>query len=546
MSTDVDHADRVAEFTRALADCERLYREAAKETLRLRATDAKSAEDFRELMVDLHRGLVVKIFVEITQSDWSWNPAERDLASALVAHVWGVQLPPEELRAALDEMVEKAGRLTWDGLVDPFERYPPLRERVADLEAIVVRIANLVAKIDGTAAPAEIKRIEWIRSELRRQLVPLPLDDVDEHDVGPQATAKIIFSEPGIQSETSAAGVKPPPPPPVDLTGDALLEETLHELRALIGLDVIKRDVEELANFLKIQEQRSGYGLPRTPVSLHMVFSGNPGTGKTTVARLIARIFKALGILKSGHLVETDRSGLVAPYAGQTGPKTQRRIDEALDGVLFIDEAYSLVAEGTEDAYGAEALQTLLKRMEDDRDRLVVILAGYPRPMDRLIRTNPGLASRFNRRLDFPDYKPQELAQIFQRMSDQHHYELPTATRLKLLLGFQYLCQRSDERFGNGRLARNVFETTIRRLANRIVAMKNLTKQLLTTVDPADVAMEGVPNEVWAADGEQLRLEIVCPGCKRAARFGPDFLGHTVRCNRCAMKFRADWGEIVS
>jgi SpoVK/Ycf46/Vps4 family AAA+-type ATPase len=200
---------------------------------------------------------------------------------------------------------------------------------------------------------------------------------------------------------------------------EELLRETLAELDQLIGLDAIKRDVHGLVNFLKVQAERKKFDLPQTKISLHAVFQGNPGTGKTTVARLFGRILGAMGILAKGHLVETDRSGLVAEYAGQTGPKTNRRIDEALDGVLFVDEAYSLVAEKGDDPYGAEALQTLLKRMEDNRDRLVVILAGYPRPMQRLLRTNPGLASRFSRTFDFPDYTAPELGRIFEGMCRQ-------------------------------------------------------------------------------------------------------------------------------
>src|SRR5207237_7794667 len=156
----------------------------------------------------------------------------------------------------------------------------------------------------------------------------------------------------------------------------------------------IKQEVRGLINFLKMQQAREEFGLPQTPISLHHVFSGNPGTGKTTVARLLGRLLGAMGLLAKGHLVETDRSGLVAEYAGQTGPKTNARITEALDGALFIDEAYSLVAETGDDSYGAEAVQALLKRMEDDRERLAVILAGYPTPMDRLLKSNPGISSR--------------------------------------------------------------------------------------------------------------------------------------------------------
>src|SRR5690606_38969334 len=197
-------------------------------------------------------------------------------------------------------------------------------------------------------------------------------------------------------------------------SSDEELSEALAELDLLIGLSAVKNEVRTLVNFLRMQEHRRQQSLPEIHVGLHSVFVGNPGTGKTTVARIMSRILGAMGILEKGHLIETDRSGLVAEYAGQTAPKTNKRIDEALDGLLFIDEAYSLVAERGDDPFGAEALQTLLKRMEDDRHRLVVILAGYPAPLARLLQSNPGLSSRFSRHITFPDFAAAELGKIFE------------------------------------------------------------------------------------------------------------------------------------
>lgn len=196
----------------------------------------------------------------------------------------------------------------------------------------------------------------------------------------------------------------------------------MSELSGLIGLGTVKTEVESLRNLIKIRAMRAQQGLPNTIMSYHMVFTGNPGTGKTTVARIVAGIYKEIGILKKGHLVETDRAGLVAEYVGQTAPKTNAKIDESLDGVLFIDEAYTLV--GGQNDYGSEAIATLLKRMEDDRDRLVVILAGYTNEIKEFIDSNPGLQSRFNRYIQFDDYSTEELTEIFKRNLRKSRYKI--------------------------------------------------------------------------------------------------------------------------
>ncbi|MFN3192026.1 MAG: AAA family ATPase [Aureliella sp.] len=267
----------------------------------------------------------------------------------------------------------------------------------------------------------------------------------------------------------------------------AMFDEAMAELDGLIGLDSIKSDVRQLVDFLKVQSARREHGLPTAAVGLHAVFEGNPGTGKTTVARIISRLLCGLGILETGQTIETDRSGLVAQYAGQTSPRTNAKIDEALGGVLFLDEAYSLVSEGSEDSYGEEALQTMLKRIEDDRDRFVAVLAGYPRPMEKLLKSNPGLTSRFQRTYAFPDYSAKDLLRIFYTFCKQYHYRLPKEARIKLLKGFQQRIDQKDEHFGNGRLARNLFEESIRHMSSRIVSITPLTREVLTTIHPDDI-----------------------------------------------------------
>lgn len=258
------------------------------------------------------------------------------------------------------------------------------------------------------------------------------------------------------------------------------------ELDELIGLQQVKDEVRSLANFVKLQKQREAQGLKTPKMSYHLVFNGSPGTGKTTVARIVARIYKDLGVLKKGHTVETDRSGLVANYVGQTATKTNAIVDSALNGVLFIDEAYALVPEGGNGQdYGLEAISTLLKRMEDDRDKLVVIIAGYTNEMKRFIDANPGLQSRFNRYINFPDYSAAELAEIFKMYMKKNQYTLAPDAEAFLQERFEYAVAHKDRNFGNARYARNVFEKSIQQQANRLAGQSNLSKSQLTelTID---------------------------------------------------------------
>ena len=264
------------------------------------------------------------------------------------------------------------------------------------------------------------------------------------------------------------------------------IEDLQKELDSYVGLSAVKREVKDLINLAAVERLRRQHGLPTADMSLHMVFSGNPGTGKTTIARLMARVYHSLGILSKGQLVEVDRSRLVAGYVGQTAIKTRKVIDSALGGVLFIDEAYALNGGGAND-FGQEAIDTLLKAMEDHRDDLVVIVAGYDGLMERFIHSNPGLESRFNRYLHFADYTEEELLAIFRMQCQKGCYTLdPEAEEpLRALLE-----ERMEDAasFGNARGVRNLFEQILVRQAGRLAGQGSVTKEDLMRITAADVA----------------------------------------------------------
>lgn len=265
--------------------------------------------------------------------------------------------------------------------------------------------------------------------------------------------------------------------------------DAINELNTLIGLSEVKEEISSLTNFVKIQKEREKRGMKAMDLSYHCVFTGNPGTGKTTVARIVAEIYKQLGVLKKGHLVETDRSGLVAEYMGQTAVKTNKIIDTALDGVLFIDEAYSLV-QGYENDYGKEAISTLLKRMEDDRDRLIVIIAGYSNEIKDFVDSNPGLQSRFTRYIHFSDYTADELKQIFLLNVKKNQYTVDKEGILRLEQLLKYEVSHKDKNFGNGRFVRNLFEKTILNQATRLANIPNITSEELSKLIADDIPFD--------------------------------------------------------
>ena len=267
------------------------------------------------------------------------------------------------------------------------------------------------------------------------------------------------------------------------------IEELLDRLNKMIGLNGVKAEVNSLVNILKVNKIRKERGLETANISKHLVFLGNPGTGKTTVARLISQIYKQLGILEKGQLVEVDRAGLVAGYIGQTAIKTKEKIDEAMGGVLFIDEAYTLAKDGND--FGQEAIDTILKGMEDNRENFVVIVAGYLEPMNKFLESNPGLKSRFNKFIYFDDYTNKELFDIFLSLCYSKKLSLSKKAEEKLLDYLTKLCQNKPDNFANGREIRNLFERTYENQANRLskLDIEELTDSILSEFIEEDLAI---------------------------------------------------------
>lgn len=311
---------------------------------------------------------------------------------------------------------------------------------------------------------------------LKGEKPPLDVEDFVTRRPEPQQPAAAPAAEPKEESE-------PEEPEPT-------LEELMAQLDGLCGLEKVKADVKSLVNLVKVRKLRQEHDLPVPPLSLHLVFMGNPGTGKTTVARLLAQLYKAIGVLSKGQLVEVDRSGLVAGFVGQTALKTGEVIQKALGGVLFIDEAYALAGQDNPNDFGKEAIETLLKGMEDHRADLVVIVAGYTELMGRFLHANPGLESRFNKYFYFEDYNGAQLMEIFCSMCEKNGYTLSDDSRTYAEQYLKELYKNRDENFGNARDVRNLFERAVARQSDRVAALEAPSKEELMALTVADLQEE--------------------------------------------------------
>jgi Holliday junction resolvasome RuvABC ATP-dependent DNA helicase subunit len=520
-------------------------------------TRDKSKDDFNFLTIIVSTAAVADLFHTIKKSILADGQVEDD-----------------ELEIAMDLLKGVVHRYAW---LDDYKKFDPLVDasEVRDLLGVWEDDSNFLGgNYENGAILMPFATLVMLATMLK--------GDVSLHDSFTQATmliAKMVLSAGGVDqaeqafqnelkehrgrerqlieaviekrqsSSTGKASASTTPGNAADITVDTLtparaLEESLKELDNLVGVPEVKAEIKKLTNFLKVRQQRLAAGLPLPSQSLHFVFTGNPGTGKTTVARIVSRILYGFELLGTPTLVEADRSMLVGGYVGQTAIKTTEVIEKAINGVLFIDEAYTLSKKEGGSDYGQEAIDTLLKRMEDLRNRLVVIVAGYPQQMREFLATNPGLESRFTRFIHFDDYHVADLCNIFERMCMANSYHLTQQARANLSILFNRGYAKKDEKFGNARFVRNVYEKTLGNHADRLANVEAaITTEMLSTIEAEDIPFGMVVGLSGPFDSAESKWNVKCPGCEKVFAVGLPLIGNRVTC-KCGAKFRCPWWNL--